>query len=83
MILAVKKLGLKKEGVRKGKYRLRDSGLFGIIEDVTTTNHVEKPRLNFPVPSSYEARNQALTPLMRAEYWKAQAITLIRRNAYQ
>jgi len=79
----VKKLGLKKEGVRKGTCRLRDYGLFGMIEDVATTNHVEKPRLNFPVPLTYEARNQALTPLIRAEYWKAQAITLIRQNSYQ
>jgi hypothetical protein len=79
----VKKVGLKKEGIRKGKYRLRDSGLLGIIEDVTTIHHVEKPRLNFPVPLTYEARNQALAPLIRAEYWKAQAITLVRQNSYQ
>jgi hypothetical protein len=79
----VKKVGLKREGVKKEKHRLGDSGLFGIIEDVTTTNHGEKPRLNFSVPLTYEARNQALAPLIRAEYWKAQAITLVRQNSYQ
>lgn len=76
-------MGLKKSGVKKGNYRLQDSGLFGIIDDVTTTNQMENTGVNFPVPLNYEARKQALAPVLKAEYWKAQAITLIRQNSYK
>ncbi len=72
-------MGLKKSGVRKGNSRLQDSGLFGIIDNVIPTNHVEKTTAKFPVSLNYQARKLALSSVLRAEYFKAQAITMIRK----
>jgi len=71
-------MGLKKNGVEKSNSRLQDSGLFGIIEKITPTNHTENTAL-FPISMNHKARRLAVAAVVEAEYYKAQAITLTRR----
>jgi len=78
----VKKLGLKKSVAKKGNYGVQDSRLFGIIRKVESANHVENTNVDFQVSPNHEARKHALDPVLQAEYWNAQAITLVRRNPY-
>ena len=76
-------MGLKKSRVKEGNYTLQDSGLFGIIDKDETTNLMRNSEASFPVPLNCEARRRTLAPVLKAEYWKAQAITLIRQNSYK
>lgn len=78
----MKKLGLKKSVARKGKYRLQGSRPFGIIDKVTSTNQMRNTGVNYPVRPNYEARKLALASVLKAEYWKAQAIALTHQIAY-
>jgi hypothetical protein len=78
----VKKLGSKKSGAKKGNYGLRGFRLFGIIDKVMSTNQMGSTKVDFQVPENHETRKHALDSILQAEYWKAQAITLIRRNPY-
>ena len=72
-------MGLKKSGVKKVNSRPQGSELFGIVDKVTSVNHVENTIVDFPVPSNCQARKSAVTAALRAEYNKAQAITIIRQ----
>jgi len=78
----VKKLGLKKSGAKKGNYGLHKFRLFGIIGKVMSTNQMGSTKVDFQVPENHETRKHELDSILQAEYWKAQAITLIRRNPY-
>jgi len=78
----VKKLGLKKSGAKKGNYGPSGFRLFGIIRKVTSTNQMGNTKVDFQVSLNHEARKHVLDSVLQAEYWKAQAITLIRQIAY-
>ena len=78
----MKKLGLKKSEAKKGNYGVQDSRLLGIIRKVESANQVENANVDFQFSTSDETRKHALDLVLQAEYWKAQAITLVRRNPY-
>jgi len=75
-------MGLKKSGAKKGNYGVQDSRLFGIIRKVKSANQAGNTNVDFQVSPNHEARKHALDSVLQAEYWKAQAITLIRQIAY-
>ena len=72
-------MSLEKSGVKEGNSRLQDSGLFGIIDKGTPRNHGKHTTVKFPVPFNYQARRLAVAAMLKTEYRKAQAITLIRQ----
>jgi len=78
----VKKLGLKKRVAKKGNHGLHGFRLFGIIGKVISTNQMGNTKIDFQVSPNHEARKHMLDSGLQAEYWKAQAITLIRQNPY-
>ena len=47
-----------------------------------STNQMGNTKVDFQVPEDHEARKHMLDSVLQAEYWKAQAITLIRQNPY-
>jgi len=75
-------MGLKKSGAKKGNHELHGFRLFGIIGKVMSTNQMRNTKIDFQVFPNHEARKHALDSVLQAEYWKAQAITLIRQNPY-
>ena len=75
-------MGLKKSVAKKGNYGVQDSRLFGIIRKVESANQMGDTNVDFQVSQNHEARKHALDSILQAEYWKAQAIMLIRRNPY-
>jgi hypothetical protein len=75
-------MGLKKSGARKGNNGLHGFRLFGIIGKIISTNQMGNTKADFQVSPNHEARKHVLDSVLQAEYWKAQAITLIRQNPY-
>jgi hypothetical protein len=75
-------MGLKKNVTRKRNYGLHGSRLLGIIRKVISANQMGSTKADFQVPEDQETRKYALDSMLQAEYWKAQAITLVRRNPY-
>lgn len=73
-------MGLKKDGVKKGDYRLQESGLFGMIDNIPTADQIEDARGNIPVSLNHDVGKQALVSVLEAEYWKAKAIMVIHQN---
>jgi hypothetical protein len=72
-------MGLKKSGVKKGNSKLQRSGLFGIIDKVTSTNRAENTAVGFPASLDHQARKSVMASVLKAESDKARAIKLIRR----
>jgi hypothetical protein len=68
-------MNLKESGVRNGNPTLQNSRLLGIIDGAIPESQTVKPN----IPSSYQTRKIAATAESRKEYYKAQAITLIRQ----
>ena len=75
-------MDLKKSGAKKGNYGLHGFKLFGIIDKAMSTNQMGSTKVDFQVLEDHETRKHALDSILQAEYWKAQAIMLIRRNLY-
>ncbi|UCE29494.1 MAG: hypothetical protein JSV85_01850 [Candidatus Bathyarchaeota archaeon] len=75
-------MDLKKSAAKKGSYGPQGSRPFGIAGKVTSTNPMGKTEVDVTYPPNYRIRKPALRSVLRAECWKAQAITLVRRNYY-
>lgn len=58
---------------------LKNSRLVGIIVEDETSDLTRDTETSLSVPLNYEMRKQALTPVLEAEHWKGQAITLVRQ----
>jgi hypothetical protein len=70
-------MDLKESRVREGNPRLQNSKLLGIVDRAIPENQTVRPN----VPSSYQTRRIADTADSKREYYKAQAITLIRQTS--
>ena len=75
-------MGLRKSYVKKGNPRVRNSGLFGIIDKTESTNQMRNSEASFPVALNFKARKPIQKAMLEAEHRKAQAITLTRRIHY-
>ncbi len=72
-------MGSKKVGVKEGNSVLKNSRLFGILGKDETSDLTRNTETSLPVPLNYESRKQAVAPVLEAEHWKGQAITLVRQ----
>ena len=66
----------------KEKYKLQYAKLFGIVDKGLSTDQMGNGRVGFQIPLDYESRELELRSRLKAEFRKAQAVMLVRRNYY-
>ena len=74
-------MGLRKSRVKKGSPRVYNSVLFGVIDKAESTNQMRNREAGLLSYLDLNARKVTQTALLEAEYRKAQAIALARKNA--
>ena len=72
-----------KRGIsEKEKYKLQHARLFGIVDKGISPDQMGNSRVGFPIPLNHESRELELRSRLKAEFHKAQALMLVRRNYY-
>jgi hypothetical protein len=76
----VKKMGLKKSGLKQENPRPQDPGLFGVIDKAIPATLKKKTIKDPQITLSNKSRRLTQISIREAEYHKARAITLIHQT---
>ena len=72
-----------KRGIsEKEKHKLQYAKLFGIVNKDISTDRMGSGRVGFPISLNHESRELERSSRLKAEFHKAQAVMLVRRNYY-
>ncbi|UCG45146.1 MAG: hypothetical protein JSV58_07200 [Candidatus Bathyarchaeota archaeon] len=78
----MRKMGLKRDSSENAKHEPKPVKLLGIMKENHSAHHLMNHRATLPTSFNHEARKRELRSRLMAEFYKAQAITLVRRNYY-
>ena len=72
-----------KRGIsEKEKYKQQYARLFGIVDKGISTDQMGSGEVGLPILLDHKSRELELRTWLKAEFHKAQAVMLVRRNYY-